>query len=72
MRVIVDTNIIVSGLISSSGPPAKIVNALLQGLLIPVLSPDTLAELETVLIMFPLKVRPFERPARCVTAKLSP
>ena len=59
MRVIVDTNIIVSGLISSSGPPAKIVNALLQGLLIPVLSPDTLAELEAVLIMFPLKMRPF-------------
>lgn len=50
MRVIVDTNIIVSGLISSSGPPAKIVDALLQGLLIPVLSPDTLAELEAVLI----------------------
>ncbi|MBI3603037.1 MAG: putative toxin-antitoxin system toxin component, PIN family [Nitrospirae bacterium] len=50
MRVIVDTNIIVSGLISSSGPPAKIVNALLQGLLIPVLSPDTLAELEAVLM----------------------
>ena len=50
MRVIVDTNIIVSGLISSSGPPAKIVDSLLQGLLIPVLSPDTLAELEAVLI----------------------
>jgi uncharacterized protein len=49
VRVIVDTNIIVSGLISSSGPPAKIVNALLQGLLIPVLSSDTLAELEAVL-----------------------
>jgi len=50
VRVIVDTNIIVSGLISSSGPPAKIVNALLQGLLVPVLSLDTLAELEAVLM----------------------
>jgi hypothetical protein len=49
VRVIVDTNIIVSGLISSGGPPAKILNAVLQGLLIPVLSPDTLAELEAVL-----------------------
>ena len=49
MRVIVDTNIIVSGLISPAGPPGKIVEALLQGLLVPVMSPATLAELQAVL-----------------------
>ncbi len=50
MRVIVDTNIIVSGLISPTGPPGKIVDALLQGFLVPVMSPSTLAELEAVLM----------------------
>ncbi len=50
MRVIVDTNIIVSGLISPAGPPGKIVDALLQGFLVPVMSSATLAELEAVLM----------------------
>jgi hypothetical protein len=49
VRVVIDTNILISGLISSSGPPAKIVNALLKGDLIPVMSEATLAELEAVL-----------------------
>lgn len=49
MRVIVDTNIIVSGLLSPTGPPGKIVDALLQGFLVPVMSSATLAELEAVL-----------------------
>lgn len=50
MRVIVDTNIIVSGLISPTGPPGNIVDALLQGFLVPVMSQATLAELEAVLM----------------------
>ena len=50
MRVIVDTSIIVSGLISPTGPPGKIVDALLQGFLVPVMSQATLAELEAVLM----------------------
>ena len=50
MRVIVDTNIIVFGLISPTGPPGKIVDVLLQGFLVPVMSPATLAELEAVLM----------------------
>ena len=50
MRVIVDTNIIVSGLISPTCPPGKIVDALLQGFLVPVMSPATLAEFEAVLM----------------------
>jgi putative PIN family toxin of toxin-antitoxin system len=49
VRVIVDTNIIVSGLISPTGPPGKIVDALLHGFLVPVMSLATLSELEAVL-----------------------
>ena len=49
MRVVIDTNILISGLISSSGPPAKIINALLKGDIIPVMSEATIAELEAVL-----------------------
>jgi putative PIN family toxin of toxin-antitoxin system len=45
----VDTNVLVSGFISSSGPPAKIVNAVLSGVLVPVMSRATLLELEYVL-----------------------
>ena len=49
MRVIVDTNVFVSGLISENGPPARIVDAVLRGEIIPVMSPATFAELEDVL-----------------------
>ena len=49
MRIILDTNIWVSGLISKSGAPAKIVNAVLVGTLIAVMSERTFAELEEVL-----------------------
>lgn len=48
MRVVLDTNILVSGLLSSGGPPAQIVQALLQGRFIPIMSLATLAEVETV------------------------
>lgn len=49
MRVIVDTNVLVSGLISEIGPPARIVDAVLKGEIVPVMSPATFAELEDVL-----------------------
>lgn len=49
MRVIVDTNILVSGLISQSGPPAKVIDAILKGHIIPIMSPATFAELDEVL-----------------------
>lgn len=49
MRVIVDTNVLVSGLISDSGAPARIVDAILDGEIVPVLSRATFAELEEVL-----------------------
>lgn len=38
MRVIVDTNVLVSGLISETGAPARVVDAILGGELIPVLA----------------------------------
>ncbi|MFO0773653.1 MAG: putative toxin-antitoxin system toxin component, PIN family [Nitrospiraceae bacterium] len=49
MRVVVDTNIFVSGLIASSGPPATIVDAVLRGTLTAVFSEETLSELTEVL-----------------------
>lgn len=49
MRVVIDTNVLVSGLISSTGPPAKIVNALQRGQLVAVMSEATFAELDAVL-----------------------
>jgi hypothetical protein len=50
MRVIIDTNILISGLISKKGAPSKIINAVLQGRLVPVCSQVTLAELADVLL----------------------
>ncbi len=48
MRVVLDTNVLVSGLLSSVGPPARIVQALLQRRIIPIMSAATFAELEAV------------------------
>lgn len=50
MRVVVDTNVLVSGLISEAGPPARIVDAILRGEIVPVMSVATHAELEGVLL----------------------
>lgn len=49
MRVIIDTNILISGLISKNGAPSKIINGVLQAQLVPVCSLATLAELEDAL-----------------------
>ena len=48
MRVVLDTNIFVSGLLSAVGPPARIVQAVLQRRLVPVMSAATFSELDTV------------------------
>jgi uncharacterized protein len=48
MRVVLDTNVLVSGLLSAVGPPARIVQALLQRRIIPIMSATTFAELERV------------------------
>ncbi|MBH0193126.1 MAG: putative toxin-antitoxin system toxin component, PIN family [Nitrospira sp.] len=49
MRVVLDTNILVSGLMSVSSPPAQILNALRAGQIVTVMSEATLAELAQVL-----------------------
>jgi len=48
MRVILDTNILVSALISSSGPPAKLVDAWADGAFLLVSHPVQLDELRDV------------------------
>jgi uncharacterized protein len=49
VRVVLDTNVIVSGLMSSTSPPAQILNAVRTGQVVAVMSAATLAELEDVL-----------------------
>jgi len=49
VRVVVDTNVIVSGLLSSKGAPARIVDAVLRGSIVPIMSDATFAELKDVL-----------------------
>ena len=49
MRVIIDTNVLVSGLLSETSAPAKIVDAIIAGKIIPLMSKATFAELEEVL-----------------------
>jgi len=56
LRVIVDTNVLISGLLSPTGSPAKIVNAILDGRIFPVMSKATFEELESVLSRPQLKV----------------
>lgn len=49
MRVVLDTHIFVSGLLSAAGPPARIVQTVLQRRIVPVMSAATFEELEAVL-----------------------
>ncbi|RPH79707.1 MAG: putative toxin-antitoxin system toxin component, PIN family [Nitrospiraceae bacterium] len=49
MRVVLDTNILVSGLMSLTSPPARILDAVRTGQIVAVMSEITLAELEHVL-----------------------
>lgn len=49
MRVVVDTNVLVSGILSVSGPPARIVEALVSGDLEPAFDAQIRAEYEEVL-----------------------
>lgn len=57
-RAVIDTNVWVAGVLSAGGPPARVVDAALSGLVVPVLSPAILAEYEDVLhrreILLPL------------------
>jgi predicted nucleic acid-binding protein len=49
MRLVVDTNVLVAGILSASGPPGWIVEALLSGEIEPVLDVEIRAEYEDVL-----------------------
>jgi putative PIN family toxin of toxin-antitoxin system len=49
VRVVVDTNVFVSGLISARGATARVVDAILAGRIVPLFSEDTHAELVEVL-----------------------
>jgi uncharacterized protein len=48
MRVVLDTNIVVSALISTAGPPARLIDAAVEGIITPVLDTRILAEYEEV------------------------
>lgn len=49
MRVVLDTNILVAGLMSLTSPPAQILNAVRTGQVVAVMSAVTLEELQDVL-----------------------
>lgn len=49
MQLVLDTNVLVSGMLSAAGPPGKILNWVLQGTLNPVTCPSILGEYREVL-----------------------
>ena len=63
LRVVLDTNIIISGLISPSGSPHQLLSAFRNREFSLVVSPATIAEVEQVL------QRPYFRDRRSITAK---
>lgn len=58
MRAVVDTNILVSGLLSGSGPPAQVLAAITGGRLRPVVCEAILAEYAAVLPRPRLRIHP--------------
>ena len=50
MKAVLDTNVLVSGLLSHAGPPGKLVDAIETGLLVPVFSEPILFEYLDVLL----------------------
>ena len=49
IRTVIDTNVWVAGLLTPSGPPARIVDLVFNGILMPVVSPRILREYHAVL-----------------------
>lgn len=58
MRAVVDTNILVSGLLAAHGPPGRVVTAIAEGRLRPLLCDAILAEYRAVLPRTKLRIRP--------------
>ena len=50
MKAVLDTNVLVSGLLSHAGPPGKLIDAIETGLLVPVFSEPILFEYLEVLL----------------------
>ena len=50
MKAVLDTNVLISGLLSHAGPPARLLDAIETGLLIPVFSEPILFEYLDVLL----------------------
>jgi len=50
IQAVVDTNVWVAGFLTSSGPPARIVDLVLTGVLVAIVSPAILREYEDVLL----------------------
>lgn len=50
MKAVVDTNVLVSGVLSANGPPGQLLDAVASGLLIPVFSESMLFEYLEVLL----------------------
>jgi putative PIN family toxin of toxin-antitoxin system len=60
LRFVLDTNVLVSGLLGKAGPPRQIVDALLAGQILAVLEPRVLAEYAEVLRRPRLRILPVE------------
>ena len=58
MRLVVDTNVLVAGVLSPSGPPGWIVEAILSGEIEPAFNPAIRAEYEEVLRRRELSLKP--------------
>ncbi|MBI2168497.1 MAG: putative toxin-antitoxin system toxin component, PIN family [Actinobacteria bacterium] len=63
MRVVLDPNVLISGLLTPRGSPAKVLSAWLEGAYELVVSPKVLAELERALAYPKLRARISDREA---------
>ena len=64
IRAVDDTNIIVSGTISETGHPARILDAWIEGLFVPVVSQSILAEMRRVLLSAKIRRHQFLTPGQ--------
>lgn len=69
MRLVLDTNVLVSGLIRADGPPGQLLRAVRQERVVLVTSPPLIAELERVLVRSKLQ-RYFESGAAHTLVRL--
>ena len=60
MRVVVDTNVLVSALMSPHGPPAAVLQTVISGAVIPLFDDRILAEYRAVLARPKLRISPRE------------